>query len=488
MRDTPQRHRSIRAVFDHSWSLLHEDEREALKALSCFRGGFTREAAQQVAGASLQVLRGLVNKSVLLFRPGTHRYEIHELLRQYAQERLDANPRETLSAHEAHAAYYAEFMHQRWHHLRDSRQIDALGEIDVDIENIRAAWRYHVGQADAPWLKKYLNTFWLFHWIRGWNLAAVRLFKSAAETLSSYSGEVAAETVRATAMANQAFFLAWLGLAEQGYELAKRSIRILKSLNEPTALFFAYHGITLPAYYLGRFEEEKDATDHLLEIALGMGDEWLIAFAYFLAAIVSLREKDDHAAERFAAASLEGSEAVEDLIVKALAFNSLGHLAKSRGDLSRAKEYFLRSLNTAKKFGFRWAVGNATKYLGQVALLGGEIVEAERYFLQGMKIADDLGLDRDIANHLFEFARLRVAQERKEEAVEILGLLLGLPTSDQARLGSGRIRENAQKLLVKLEADLSPDTYSEKLNRGRNLELDHFLAQLLSPGIDVLGG
>ena len=46
--DVPDRHRSIRAaVFDYSWALLSDDERRMFRALSVFRGGFTREAARK---------------------------------------------------------------------------------------------------------------------------------------------------------------------------------------------------------------------------------------------------------------------------------------------------------------------------------------------------------------------------------------------------------------------------------------------------------
>ncbi len=65
VRDAPERHRSIRAVFDHSWRLLNPAEQKIFKYLSVFRGGFTRDAAQQVSGASLQQLMDLVNKSFL---------------------------------------------------------------------------------------------------------------------------------------------------------------------------------------------------------------------------------------------------------------------------------------------------------------------------------------------------------------------------------------------------------------------------------------
>src|SRR5262249_31151367 len=47
-RDLPARHRSPRAVFDHSWNLLGADERRVLRRLAIFRRGFTRAAAEAV--------------------------------------------------------------------------------------------------------------------------------------------------------------------------------------------------------------------------------------------------------------------------------------------------------------------------------------------------------------------------------------------------------------------------------------------------------
>lgn len=83
-----ERHQSMRAVFRHSWQLLSEAEQRALAALSVFRSGFDREAAVQVAGASLFLLASLESKSLLQRNPATQRYEIHELLRRYAAEQL----------------------------------------------------------------------------------------------------------------------------------------------------------------------------------------------------------------------------------------------------------------------------------------------------------------------------------------------------------------------------------------------------------------
>jgi predicted ATPase/DNA-binding XRE family transcriptional regulator len=90
-RDMPERHHSIQAVFDHSWNLLSEQERQVLARLSVFRGGFTRLAAEQVTGASLAILSSLVSKS-LVQRNDTEGYNLHDILHQYAAAHLEADP------------------------------------------------------------------------------------------------------------------------------------------------------------------------------------------------------------------------------------------------------------------------------------------------------------------------------------------------------------------------------------------------------------
>ena len=111
-RDVPERHRSLRAVFESSWQLLSEREQRVLRQLSLLRGGFRRQASQQIAGASLPVLSSLVNKS-LLHRTPAGRYQIHEVLRHYALEHLNQLPEEREETEAARCRYFAEFVYSR---------------------------------------------------------------------------------------------------------------------------------------------------------------------------------------------------------------------------------------------------------------------------------------------------------------------------------------------------------------------------------------
>jgi predicted ATPase len=88
LRAVPERHRSMWATFEHSWRLLSDEERQVFPRLSVFRGGFEEDAAAQVAQATPQLLAGLIDKSLLRW-DGVARYDLHEMVRQYAGEKLE---------------------------------------------------------------------------------------------------------------------------------------------------------------------------------------------------------------------------------------------------------------------------------------------------------------------------------------------------------------------------------------------------------------
>jgi predicted ATPase/DNA-binding CsgD family transcriptional regulator len=479
MRDVPERHRSIRAVFDHSWSLMAQAEREVFMRLSVFRGGFTREAAQQVARASLQSLAGLVNQSFLRHDPSSGRFEIHELLRQYAQERLEEEPEVSISAHDAHAAYYADFMEQRWQHLRDHRQVEALAEIDADIENVRAAWRYRLDQRDVAQMRMFVNSFWLVYYIRGWNYAAVELFGQAAEALHGTHGEEA-EALRALALAHQGYFLAWLGLSQQGYELANEGVIVLERLGLPEDLALALVSLVLNIYFLD-LPEWEDAARKFLRAATEIDEKWLLAYSLYSVSLVALRRQDYAEARQLSESGLKIGEEIDNLFGSALPLLVLGHAAFALGEYAKAKAYYLRCLSTAEEVGFRWAIQIATKYLGRVAFSMGEIAEAKAHYLRSLRIAEEIGLGRDMVTLLYDFARVWVVEGQLEQAAELLALVLQHPASDQSRIAleTGLIRDSAQDLLAALEAELSPEVYAAALDRGQALELDEVIASIL---------
>ena len=201
--DVPLRHRSIRAVFDYSWALMAEDERDLVARLSVFRGGLSRRAGQEVAGAGLRPLAGLVNKSLLRRDPDVGSYHMHELLRQYAEGKLEASGTAS-EVRAAHSRYYTGVLAELRPSLEGGDQINTLRKLADDIENVRTAWAWAVKQADYPRLTAALPTLSMYFEMRGQYLEGEMFFEQAALGLRQQAASPARDAAFGELLAREA--------------------------------------------------------------------------------------------------------------------------------------------------------------------------------------------------------------------------------------------------------------------------------------------
>ena len=183
-RNMPSRHASMEAVFAHSWQTLTPDQQTTLQRMSIFRGGCTLEAAQAVAGASLTMLATLVEKSWLRHDPETGRYDLHELVRQYAERLLNFSSGYDDVKYD-HSVYFAEFTQSCVPQIKSEREKEALSAIDADFDNIRAAWEYAASLDLINILAKFIDGISLF----GRAYETVALFKPLISHYSERQGE-----------------------------------------------------------------------------------------------------------------------------------------------------------------------------------------------------------------------------------------------------------------------------------------------------------
>ncbi len=141
----PERQRSMRAVFNHTWRLLSDWEQRILQGLSVFQGGFSRQAASFVTGASLPDLKTLASKW-LIERDHQGRFILHELLRQFLAEKLDQDSDAKAKNKDKHLMFFVSFLQERSGDLEGNEPKQAIAEIGLEIENIRAAWSWALSQ------------------------------------------------------------------------------------------------------------------------------------------------------------------------------------------------------------------------------------------------------------------------------------------------------------------------------------------------------
>jgi len=196
-RNLKDRHRSLRAVFEGSWRLLSKAEQEVLRKLAVFQGGFRKDAAAYVTGASYAVLTALLDKSLLRLAPN-RRYDVHPLVHQYLKEKLAEAPEEQQRASEAHAAFYAELLRQ-WSEGGDVGRHRTLSrKVDEDLENIQMGWRWMIAQERAHALVKYAQGLYHLYDLSGWHKAGPTIvdeYRAVLGHLQSLSPNIASSQV-----------------------------------------------------------------------------------------------------------------------------------------------------------------------------------------------------------------------------------------------------------------------------------------------------
>jgi predicted ATPase/class 3 adenylate cyclase len=491
-RDVPERQRSIRVVFDTSWKRLTQAEQDLFQTLSVFRAGFTREAARHVAGASPRALAGLVDKSLLRRDPVSGRFEIQQVLRQYAQMKLEETSQAQVSAaaYEAHAAYFADFMQDRWEHLKDNRQKVALTEIGDDIENIRSSWRYWVRQSNVAQLRKFIQSFWLVYEIRGWYHPALDLFSEAADALRDAAEKAEGDEsniVLALILAQQAWFSSLLGVPEKGLPLAEDSIATLRHHRHAEDLLMPLQSLIINCMNLRQHDKVTQAAQEGLDLARDRSDAWWEAVYLSWLASAALGEANYDEAEVYGEAALRIVENTGELWGLFWPQQALAGVALAQGNYEEAKEGYRQSLSVAENILFRRGLYYTHVHLGDIAFLLSDFKEAEQHFLQSLKVSEELGQTSEMLGALYDIARVWVAVGRKEDATELLTLVAQHPAGAQLTLladvplGEREIslRDRVEGLLTQLESGLDGVIYRIACKRGQNQELEVVAANIL---------
>ncbi|MFN2232005.1 MAG: ATP-binding protein, partial [Anaerolineae bacterium] len=400
-RDVPARQRSMRAVFDHSWSLLDERAREVLAGLSVFSGGFTREAAQRIVGASLRELMGLANRS-LVHRTAGGRYELHELLRQYAADKLAAAPQTEMETRERHCAYYAVALEQWDAELKGPRQLDALSEIEADLSNARAAWNWAVERADMARMQQAMDGLCRFYEWRGRYEEGEAACRAAAECLDVPEGVEErfvvedSQRVWAKATAWRGVFCRDLRRLEQGKCFLEESLAYLdrfayagQDVRLERAFALWQLGYTL--YHLGDEETARQRYEESLALYQEAGGRWERAVALYHLGDVLMTMGFSEEAEVLVRESLAIHRRLGDRRETAAALRVLGYIALATDRWKESERLARESVAAFQAMGDRARAAEALVNLGQSLISLGRPGEARARLEESVAIYSDFG-------------------------------------------------------------------------------------------------
>ena len=518
VRNVPERHRSVRAVFEESWRLLDDDaERDALARLSVFRGSFDRKAAEAIAGASLPVLTSLIEKSLVRsLKEG--RYELHMLVNQFAGEKLAEAAEAVDDARDAHARFYMDILREVSKEVFGSGQLAASEVVQQEIDNIRAAWQYSADRADVKTLLAVTAVLGQCHQFKGRYVEGVVLMSHAVRELEAAEKSPEIEFALANVLVQLAWFQIRLGAIDDGEAGAERAGEIMVHLEKDPIIGFSSDyrlPIGIIATIRGNFAEAARLGEESRRIAEGQGDFGNLTLALYLLGRAAFLQGEIEKAHGFAADALEISEQAGDRWFRAYLLQELGNVERARGDMAAARGHYGESYALGEEFGDPEGMAVALSFLGAVALEQGSATEASSYYDRAQalyqKIRDKGGLATSLAgaaraaaaagepdhardhireglafaaeiNHVPQVIALvgslgevELGEGNEEKAVALLGIALHHPASDYET----RARVEALGDVVKQVEMCDVHTAVVTLTKALGLESDLGIEALL---------
>ncbi|NUQ39552.1 MAG: tetratricopeptide repeat protein, partial [Caldilineales bacterium] len=402
LRDLPERQRSLRAVFDHSWRLLDDEERAVLARLSIFQGGFERRAAQEVAGADLPVLLALASKS-LIRRAESGRYDLHEVVRQYAFSHLSRTP-EHAETCDRHSRFYLALLRDQDAALRGRGQGQARRSLTDESDNLRAAWDWAVQRSLFPALAPALRGFAYLFELSGWLDEGVARLEAVIQAGRVAMDDPAGRRMLGEALGQQALLLFRRGDFSQALACAGESLELLRPFADPNLLTHPlfFQGVIL--FLDGEFDAAQASLEEALVCARAAGDGWCQAYADFNLGYLAHLRGDHRAGYDRMVAVLTPWRAVGDPRSISLALNHLSPAAVQLGRYQEAEAFLQEGMGLCQEMGDRWGVGTALRYLGLAALAQGDAARAQALLRQSLDVYQGFVAGWDIARTLLYLA------------------------------------------------------------------------------------
>jgi tetratricopeptide (TPR) repeat protein len=452
MREIPERHRSIRATFDHSWRLLSDDERRTLCQLAVFQGGFDRKAADQIAGASLIQLASLNAKS-LVRRSESGRYDLHEVIRQYALSHLNDDPCNP-GTYERHCEYYLMFLRDRENMLKSASQQEAIRQLTDEIDNIRAAWAWGIDHEKYNQLEQAGRAFGWYFEVTGLHYEGIEQLELLAQALKARQHESKWRRVLGLTFLHQALLHFRIGEFDRAIALYEESIVVLRPTGDQILLADALIFLGILMHLTGNYERALSLVNEGLMFARAANDRWFEAYGiYNIGYIDSLLGRDEEGYEQMLA-GLTIWRKLGDPHYIALGLNFLVPTLYRLGRYQEAEAYMLESVALCEQAKNRWGLGTAYRFLGLAYMGQGQYAEAQANLLKSLEVFGEyfVGWDKAITlNYLGD-----------------VFLLEGeLPAAEKTYLDALRMAVDARSMAIAQEALLGPNALDALLGLAR---------------------
>jgi predicted ATPase/DNA-binding SARP family transcriptional activator len=517
-RSAPNRQRTLRATLDWSHDLLSEQERQLLRRLAVFVGGFTLEAAQAVCGAGrpdpysvLDDLEELARKSLLSVEDlgPIKRYRLLETVRQYAQERLSAAG-EDAAARTRHAQWYCALVEEAAQGMRGPEQAQRLDQIERDYDNVRAAltWALEHDPPRAATLALACNPFWR---IRGYISEGRRRFEAVLACNGAISDDARAAVLdracnlthlqgdhgQALALAEEALALrrrlgdrrglaqalntcgnvAWaMTEYDKAGTLYDESLALFGEVDDPEGKANALNNRAMVASAQGDFARASALYGECLALLRLLGNTASVAQVQMNLGI-SLHEQGKYEqADALYGESLGQCREMgnQQIVLRVLNWSAIS--AMEQGNEVEATRLFEECISQAETLRDGDELGRARHYLGVIALNQGDYRRAEEFFLECLAVRRRQGMPYGMAANLERLGQLHAALGQLPLAARLLGAAENLRVRINTPIPP---REQAahDQTTATLHCSMGDEAFAAAWNEGRAMDLDEVIKE-----------
>ncbi|MEM7029011.1 MAG: tetratricopeptide repeat protein [Chloroflexota bacterium] len=469
----PLRQQKLRAVFDYSWAMLSDEAQWVFQRCSLFQGGFTRKAAQEIAGASLRTLSLLVDHCFLQRQPNG-RYQAHELLRQFAAETASSAMQKDIQAQMS--LHFAKVLDSSRGEIMRAAEQTVLETVLVDLANIQQSWLWAVEQLQFTLVTDYLPVLTQFYLRKGLYQEGQALFDNALEKLTTTSDMMAQNVgtllainrirIKAAQMAlalgqfdqvkyamirtipffesqqNQADLaeaLTWLGYAEARtaeYDRAaahlEEGLALYQALKDDVGIVNVFTGLGIVANYQANYAEAAELCQACLVIYQNLGYKRGIANTLGNLGTTQARQGNIGQAQAFYEQALSVAKQVGETQLHAVLLSNLGSCYRENGAYDQAYQYLHSSLEMFQQIGDqRWIVATQN-ILGLTLVTTQKLEKAKTYLRPALQLAATIQAIPDILDNLPILSRVLIGEGKLDVAQQILSYVAQHPLTRDA--------------------------------------------------------
>ncbi len=418
------RQQTLRALIDWSYDLLGDAERTLFAKLSVFTGGFTLEAAEHVGGDSatarqevLDLLTGLVHKSLVATDRSHGRFRMLETLRDYAGARLQDTG--AIGTRTRHCDYFLALAERAEPYLEGGPEQPAwLALLDQEHDNLRSALAWSVETSDrAETALRICGSIYRFWAHRG----HAREGRHWCEVALGRTMDDKDTPARVKAM-HAAGTLAWrLGDIIAARSLLEQALGASRDLNDPHREGRILSNLGGVAIHQADAPAARAYLEQAVALHSALGNRTLEARVLNNLAALAINEGRLSDAQAPLERALTLSRDLGNRMEEATAMSHLGYIAQHAGNFAGARALHEHALAIAREFGVREFEIEEVRRLGEIALARRDLNEASTHFHAALATSDELGNQREIVLCLEAMAALAVQIGAHEQAATFLG-------------------------------------------------------------------